>query len=260
MCKSYRKISRGQVWFLVDPKANDYDGSIQGKNRPVLIVSNNACNQNSSVIHVVPLTTMVKNHQPTHVHFNDGKFEQIILCEQCKLVHEKLFYDKSYYKYTLSDEIMQKVNEALAIQFGLSLIMPNSERFWKSVEQAIRLKVKEAIAATKVSSVDISKISCLLTKSIDDEIKVVEDETEAIEREIVVPANPPKSNLAEQFLAKFEEPKRKLNQWTPETKKDFVDTYYKYGPQKTAEKFNIKLGSAYRLKWNFEKELKDATT
>lgn len=253
MCKTYRKISRGQVWFLVDPKAQDYDGSIQGKNRPVLIVSNNYCNQNSPVIHAVPLTTQVKNNLPTHVYCNDGKFDQIILCEQVRPVKESLFYDKSYYKYTLSEDLMQRVDEALAIHFGLSLVMPNAERFWKSVEQMVRIKVREAIDSAKVSAVDISKISCLIQNACDEEID------RAIEKQIVVPDNPPKSNLAEQFSLTMSRKDLPKNKWTIDMKKDFVDTYYKYGPQAAADKYNVKLGSAYRLKWNFEKELKDGT-
>lgn len=255
MCKSFRKISRGQVWFLVDPNSNYYDGSIQGKNRPVLVVSNNSCNENSPVIHVVPLTSAVKNNLPTHVHFNDGKLDQIILCEQVRLVKESLFYDKSYYKYTLSDDLMQKVDEALAVQFGLSLIMPNSERFWKSIEQIIRLKVKEAIKYCKIDNADIGKLSTMITIAMDDEIKKVEK----IERKEGFTLDVPKDVKVEQFVAKFDTKDLPKNKWTNEAKKDFVDTYYKYGPQKAAEKYNIKISSAYRLRWNFEKELKNGT-
>lgn len=257
MCKQYRKVSRGQVWFLADPKSDNYDGSIQGKNRPVIVVSNNNCNQNSPVVHVVPLTTQIKNNLPTHVYFNDGKFEQIALCEQVRPVKEALFYDKSYYKYTLSEDLMQKIEEALAIQFGLSLVMPNSERFWKSVEQMIRLKVKEAISASKVSAIDISKLSAIMNQAMDDELDKI------VEKPIVVPDNPPKSNITEQFVAKFDTkdlPLKTKNVWTTETKRDFCDTYYKYGPQAAADKYNVKIGSAYRLKWNFEKEFKNGTT
>lgn len=236
MCKTHRRISRGQVWYLVDTNSSNYDSSIQGKNRPVLIVSNDLCNQNSPVIHIVPFTTQPKSHLPTHVTFNDGKFDQTILCEQLRLVKESLFYDQSYYKYTLSDDIMQKVDEALAVQLGLSLIMPNSERFWKSVEQVIRLKVKDAMNDVRVSAIDISKISCLVTNAIDSQIG------ESVQ------------------IAQNVENKRAKNNWDEQSKREFCDTYYKHGPQAAADKYGVKLGSAYRLKWNFEKELKDGTT
>ena len=255
MCKTHRRISRGQVWYLVDPNSSNYDSSIQGKNRPVLIVSNDLCNQNSPVIHIVPFTTQPKSHLPTHVTFNDGKFDQTILCEQLRLVKESLFYDQSYYKYTLSDDIMQKVDEALVVQLGLSLIMPNSERFWKSVEQVIRLKVKDAMNDVRVSAIDISKISCLVTNAIDNQIGEPEP--------CVIPlenfTQPPAPDVSVQMAQNIES-KRAKNNWDEQSKRDFCDTYYKYGPQAAADKYGVKLGSAYRLKWNFEKELKDGTT
>lgn len=265
MCKPYRKVSRGQVWFLVDQDvpAVHYKDSIQGKNRPWLIVSNDTCNQSSTIYTVVPLTTACKSNLPVHVQYNDNDKLQTVLCEQLRSVPERLFFNSgSYYKYTLSDEIMRQVDEALSVQLGLSLLMPNSERFWSSVEQMIRIKVKESIKSAKVESIDISKISTMLLNSVDTEIKIAEDEDmKAIEQPIVIPNDAPKSNLAEQFVAKLEAPKRKLNTWTAEMKKDFCDVYYKHGPQAAANKYNVKLGSAYRLKWNFEKELqKDATT
>lgn len=246
MCKPISKVRRGQVWFLVDPKADYYDGSIQGKNRPVLIVSNNCCNENSPVVHVIPITTANKSPMPTHVAFNDGKFEQTILCEQLRPVKESLFYDRSYYKYSLSDDTMQKVDEAIAIQLGLSLVMPNSERFWKSVEQMIRLKVKDAIRNAKVESLDISKLSCLLTKAVDDSLEEPAKEASVIEPSIV-----------EKVDKESVPVKKSKNKWTAKDKQDFINIYLKDGPQKAADRFNVKLGSAYRLKWQFEKELKE---
>lgn len=240
------KVRRGQVWFLVDPKA-EYDGSILGKNRPVLVVSNNYCNENSPVIHVVPITTANKSPLPTHVHFNDGKFEQTILCEQLKPVKESLFYDKTYYKYSLSDDVMQQVDEAIAVQLGLSLVMPNSERFWKSVEQMIRLKVKEAVRCARVEALDIGKISCLITRAADECVNEPE-----------VPATP-----APTIAITAPEPpvvRRSKNRWTLEDKRRFVRMYDEKGPQAAAQEFNIKLGSAYRLKWQFEKEEHDGKT
>lgn len=211
-------------------------------------MSNNNCNQSSTIYTAVPLTTACKSNLPVHVQYNDNDKLQTILCEQLRTIPERLFFNSgSFYKYTLSDDIMHQVDEALTIQLGLSLVMPNSERFWSSVEQMIRVKVKESIKSAKVETIDISKLSTMLLNAVDDEL----DDLKAIEQPIVVPDNPPKSNLVEQFTAK-----RKPNIWTTETKKDFCDTYYKHGPQAAADKYNVKLGSAYRLKWNFEKELK----
>lgn len=262
MCKHYRKVSRGQVWFLVDPDlpAVHYRDSVQGKNRPWLVVSNDVCNQTSPIYTVVPFTTAVKNNMPVHVSFQDGDKTQTILCEQIRTVPERLFFNSgSYYKYTLSDDLMRQVDEALSVQLSLSLLMPNSERFWKSVEQMIRLKVKEAIKCAKVDNIDIGKIATMLTVSVDDELDKIAS------KEIIVPENPPEAHMTEKFkmiqsTETIPKSKSSKNIWTTESKKDFCDTYYKYGAQAAADKYNIKLGSAYRLKWSFEKELKDGTT
>ena len=249
MSKTYRKISRGQVWYLVDKDApTTYDGSIQGKNRPVLVVSNNPCNQFSPVIHVVPLTTQVKTPMPTHVHFNDGKYDQIILCEQTRLVHEKLFYDNSYYKYTLSDDIMQKVDEALAIQFGLSLVFPNSEKFWKSVESMIRIKVKAQINELTVDAMDISKLSTMLTIACDDEIAKLKP-IEKPQLEVL-----PKSEEVVQPIGK------RRNKWTFEQKKEFVDDYYKHGTDWCAKKYGLCAKSVWLTNSRFKKEIENAQT
>ena len=248
MCKPISKVRRGQVWFLVDPKCDYYDGSIQGKNRPVLIVSNNSCNENSPVVHVIPITTANKSQMPTHVAFNDGKFEQTILCEQLRPVKESLFYDRSYYKYSLSDDTMQMVDEAIANQLGLSIVMRNSERFWKSVEQMIRYKVKDAIRCSKVEALDISKVSCLLTKCVDESINEAKPETKP---------EPKLKPTTQEPVKDFVPIKKSKNKWTAKDKQEFINTYCKDGPQAAADKFNVKLGSAYRLKWQFEKESKE---
>ena len=225
MSKPFRMISRGQVWYLVDSDMKDYDGSIQGKDRPVLIVSNDVCNLNSPVVHVVPITSKPKNYLPTHVTFFD-KFQQTVLCEQCRPVKESLFHEKSYYKYSLSEEIMEQVNTALMVQFGLN-VLPNSDKFWKSVEHVIRDKVKESvdIAMTARSQPDLDKINEIVDNTID----------------------------------QMDIPKIKTSRktWTKEEKQELVDYCYKYGYEDAAKHYGLKLGSIYTTKWRFEKELND---
>lgn len=232
MNKQFRTVSRGQVWYLVDPNSKDYDGSIQGKDRPVLVVSNDVCNLNSPVVHVCPITSKPKTNLPTHVTFFD-KFQQTILCEQCRPVKETLFHENSYYKYSLSEDIMELVNVSLMIQFGLN-VMPNSDKFWKSVEQIIRSKVKESIdvAMTMRTQPDLDRI----TTVVDDTLREV----------------------------KIEIPQGKTThsprKWTPEEKKEFVEYCYKHGYESAASHYNMKLGSIYTTKWRFEKELYNETT
>ena len=61
------KIRRGDILYV--DMGEEYEGSIQGGMRPMVVVSNNLANKFSPVITVVPLTsrTYKKRYLPTHV-------------------------------------------------------------------------------------------------------------------------------------------------------------------------------------------------
>lgn len=252
--KTIRKCSRGQVWFLVDPYLpREYDGSVQGKNRPWLIVSNDSCNQASTILTAVPLTTQAKNQLPVHVTFNDGKQSQTILCEQIRTISESLLYNNgSYYKYTLSPDIMQEVDNALAIQLNITLSFPNAERFWKSLESLIRTKVLRAVDETKVSAVDISKLSCLIDKNVEELVKsVTAPEPEPVPEPEPEPAPMPAPHIV------TEKKKREYRKWSDDEKKEFIDKYYKQGCDATAKEYGMSRQSAMKNYCRFNKEVKD---
>jgi len=109
-------IRRGHVW-LADLRIGAI-GSEQGEIRPVLVVQNNIGNKFSPTVTVVPLTTKRKNNLPTHVEINDSCLPvlSIALVEQIRTI------DKSrLIKYIgkLNENIMGKINNAIAIQMGL---------------------------------------------------------------------------------------------------------------------------------------------
>lgn len=248
--KTIRKCSRGQVWFLVDPYLpREYDGSIQGKNRPWLIVSNDSCNQSSPILTAVPLTTQPKSDLPVHVAFNDGKQPQTILCEQIRTISEQLLYNNgSYYKYTLSPDIMQEVDNALAIQLNITLSFPNAERFWKSLESLIRTKVLRAVDETKVSALDISKLSCLIDKN-------VEELVQSVVTPVVTPEPEPMPEPTPPIVT--EKKKREYRKWSDDEKKEFIDKYYKHGCDATAKEYGMSRQTAMKNYCRFNKEVKD---
>ena len=250
--KTIRKCSRGQVWFLVDPYLpREYDGSVQGKNRPWLIVSNDSCNQSSPILTAVPLTTQPKSDLPVHVAFNDGKQPQTILCEQIRTISEQLLYNNgSYYKYTLSPDIMQEVDNALAIQLNITLSFPNAERFWKSLESLIRTKVLRAVDETKVSALDISKLSCLIDKNVEELVhSVATPEPEPV-------AEPEPEPIPAPSIV-TEKKKREYRKWSDDEKKEFIDKYYKHGCDATAKEYGMSRQSAMKNYCRFNKEVKD---
>ena len=263
-----RKVSRGQVWFLVDPNQPvEYQGSVQSKNRPWLVVSNNMCNQSSPTYTIVPLTTAHKTPLPTHVIINDDKMEQTILCEQIRTVSANIFFASgSYYKFTLSDKTMQEVDEALAVQLGLSIVFPNSDRYWESLERLIRAHVKNALAAAKVTPIDINCVATLL----DDKVKAItEQEVAPTIAEQVTPKPLPINESAPNGCAPTpvaQEPKQPLvepakdnkksrHSWTNESMREFLDDCHKLGTRAVCVKWHLTVQSVYVNKAKFKKLL-----
>ena len=115
-----KNIKRGQVWYHV-PTVTPA-GHIQKGPRPVIIVSNNQCNKNSSVLLAVPCTTQIKKNFPTHVMFIMNKQVSIALTEQAGPINVD---ELTNLKYVLEDYIMDQVDDALKISFGLAPIPSN---------------------------------------------------------------------------------------------------------------------------------------
>lgn len=57
-------MRKGEI-YMAD--LGEDEGSLQAGIRPVIIVSNNAANEHSPVITVIPMTTKSKKRLPTHV-------------------------------------------------------------------------------------------------------------------------------------------------------------------------------------------------
>ena len=81
------KIRRGDILYA--DLGGQYQGSMQGGMRPVVVVSNNMANKHSTVITVVPLSTKIfkKKNLPTHVFVSAYRAEgleqhSIAICEQ----------------------------------------------------------------------------------------------------------------------------------------------------------------------------------
>lgn len=112
-----QKINRGDVYFY--NFGFDYDGSVEGKNRPCVIVSNDKGNNFGTTALVAPITTRSKEScKPWQVHYYNGNKSQVILCEQIKTVNISKLYN---YQGRLDVLTMREVDEALAIEFDLNV-------------------------------------------------------------------------------------------------------------------------------------------
>ena len=85
--------------------------------RPCLIVSTTTCNSYSEVLHVVPITTKIKDEPPTHVPIRLS-LDSTILCEQIMLIHKD-----NLIKKIGSVVNMEKINKAMKIQLGIDRII-----------------------------------------------------------------------------------------------------------------------------------------
>lgn len=115
------KLRRGML-VLADLGRHIND-SVQGGIRPVVVLSNNRCNNHSSVITVVPLSTKIhsKKNLPTHVFINATENyglerHSIALCEQVTILPIGKIIDFEYGE--LNKEVMQEITEAVQIQIG----------------------------------------------------------------------------------------------------------------------------------------------
>lgn len=127
MDEKNKVLRRGQVWYYNPPaeeSALDM-GHIQKGPRNVIIVSNEMCNRYSPVILAVTCTTQPKKNLPTHVIFTiDGDFNTALV-EQPRPIQVKHLENM---KYVLDDYIMNQVDEALLIAYGLKPIPGRGQR------------------------------------------------------------------------------------------------------------------------------------
>lgn len=115
------KIKRGDILYV--DLGVQYQGSMQGGMRPVVVVSNNRANRHSTVITVVPLSTKIckKRNLPTHVFISAYKTEgldqhSIALCEQVTALN----FDRIIEKIgRVREDILERITEAVQVQVGV---------------------------------------------------------------------------------------------------------------------------------------------
>lgn len=115
------KIRRGDILYV--DLGVQYQGSIQGSMRPVVVVSNNMANKHSTVITVVPLSTKInkKRNLPTHVFVSAYKSEgleqhSIALCEQVTALDYGRIVENMG---KVDKDTLARITEAVQVQVGV---------------------------------------------------------------------------------------------------------------------------------------------
>lgn len=111
-------VKRGDIYYA---DLSPVVGSEQGGIRPVLIVQNDVGNRYSPTVIAAAITSQInKAKLPTHIEINAQEFglskDSVILLEQIRTIDKRRLKEKIGH---LDDELMEKVNEALSISFGL---------------------------------------------------------------------------------------------------------------------------------------------
>ncbi len=111
-------VKRGDIYYA---DLSPVIGSEQGGVRPVLIVQNDIGNKYSPTVIAAAITSQInKAKLPTHIEISALEYglprDSVILLEQIRTIDKKRLKEKIGH---LDDELMEKVNDALNISFGL---------------------------------------------------------------------------------------------------------------------------------------------
>ena len=111
-------VKRGDIYYA---DLSPVIGSEQGGLRPVLIVQNDIGNRYSPTVIAAAITSrMSKAKLPTHIDIFAGEVglakDSVVLLEQIRTLDKRRLKEKMGH---LDDEVMNHVNTAIAISFGL---------------------------------------------------------------------------------------------------------------------------------------------
>ncbi len=112
-------IRRGDIFYA---DLSPVVGSEQGGLRPVLIVQNDVGNKFSPTVIAAAITSQIsKTKLPTHIGVYADSYglakDSVILLEQIRTLDKQRLKEKMGH---LDEAVMEKVNEAISVSFGLS--------------------------------------------------------------------------------------------------------------------------------------------
>ena len=111
-------VKRGDIYYA---DLSPVVGSEQGGIRPVLIIQNDIGNIYSPTVIAAAITSRInKAKMPTHIELCAKEYglnkDSVILLEQIRTIDKKRLREKIG---CLDNELMNEVNEALSVSFGL---------------------------------------------------------------------------------------------------------------------------------------------
>lgn len=289
MVKSYSRVQRGQVYWF-DPlesyggydtylafNGKEYPSSVQRNKRPWMVVSNDIGNSTSPTCNIIPITTSeTKSDIPTHVtYIFEGK-TQTVLCEQIRTVDCLALKE---YSHTVSDEILEKVEKALTIQFNIRPTVTYADFTLDSTIRHLEVVIANIISnkvelvkqelqkqQTPVGVIPKSQIedaAINLSQMIEDlvgtikveDAKPIKEDTpkSTVSSHVIKPKITPTMSQVDKFNARYNkenpEPKSKKsvdttksaprNKWTIESRQQYLNDCDKLSPQEVMKKYGF---------------------
>jgi mRNA interferase MazF len=119
-------VKRGDIYYA---DLSPVVGSEQGGTRPVLIIQNDVGNKFSPTVIAAAITSKTdKSKLPTHIDVFAEKYglarDSVILLEQIRTIDKKRLKEKMGH---LDDDLMNRVNNALTVSFGLEEPIPQQQ-------------------------------------------------------------------------------------------------------------------------------------
>ena len=116
-------VKRGDIYYA---DLSPVVGSEQGGMRPVLIVQNDTGNRHSPTVIAAAITSQLgKARLPTHIELHGASCglsrDSVILLEQIRTLDKSRLRERMG---KLPDAVMEKVNGAIAVSFGLDRATP----------------------------------------------------------------------------------------------------------------------------------------
>ena len=113
-------VKRGDIYYA---DLSPVVGSEQGGVRPVLIVQNDIGNKYSPTVIAAAITSQInKAKMPTHIEISAEDYglnkDSVILLEQVRTIDKRRLREKIGH---LDDPLMDSVNNALSVSFGLGM-------------------------------------------------------------------------------------------------------------------------------------------
>lgn len=136
-----RTFTRGEIYYIYKSASC---GSEQMAGRPAIIVSNDMCNEYSSVLEVVFLTTQPKSDMPTHVSIRSSQKPSTALCEQINTVDISRIGD---YVGSCTQQEMDAIDTAMMISLGIEISGKEPKIIEKEVIKEVPVEVIKEVPA-----------------------------------------------------------------------------------------------------------------